>query len=75
MSAKEKYLEAVRLAEAVNDIEGQATAHAGLAKAYALLGDSGAVIDHIKRARDGYKVLGDAQRVDELEAQLVELNP
>lgn len=75
LQAEIHYLSAIDLTEQTNDLEGLAEAQAGLGEVYIA---QDIKKEHIKyeavrwleQARDGFKALGDADRVDEIEAQL-----
>ena len=73
--AEERYLEALALAEARADLEGEGAAHDGLGKVYLALGNVAEAAAHSTRALELYRGLGDAHKVAEIEARLAGLPP
>lgn len=63
--AESRYLRAIELAAA--DVEGQALAAASLAKVYEAIANTQEVIHWLTQARNRYQILGDRQRLGELE--------
>ncbi len=74
LEAEARYSTAVELAEAAGDVEGQAAAQAGLGEMYGKMGNVYHAVRWLERALAGYEVLGDAQRVTELEERLGDLS-
>jgi len=68
--AQARYLDAIELAAAAGDVEGQAAAQVGLGEVYATLGQHDLADEQLRQARDGYEALGDVQRVSELDENL-----
>ena len=68
--AEENYLQALTLSEGVNDVEGQAAAHATLGNVYDSLGSREEAARHWQDAIAGYDQLGDASKIAELRALL-----
>jgi len=71
--AEDRYLVAIKLADVADDVEGLATAQAGLGEVYIALGDEDEAIKWLTEAKAGYDDLGDTERTSELENRLVEL--
>jgi len=75
LDAEARYLTAVELAEAAEDVEGEAAAQAELGEVYATLGNKAEAVRWLEEAQAGYGALGDSQRMSELAERLEELNP
>ncbi|NES24659.1 MAG: hypothetical protein F6K41_38555 [Symploca sp. SIO3E6] len=67
--AKTYYAKAVELVDS-NDIEEQTAAQEGLGKIEAQFGNNQEAIRLLTMARDGYEMLGDTERVSQLDRQL-----
>lgn len=70
--AESRYLRAIELAAA--DVEGQALVAASLVKVYEAIANRQEAIHWLTQARNRYQILGDMQRLEELEKQQRELN-
>lgn len=68
--AEESYQTAIRLAQEVGAIEGEAQARLGLAEVYHLWGWRPATREQWRQAQTRYQTLGDAGQVSELEVRL-----
>ena len=73
--ARERYLQALELAKAADDLEGQAIAQANLGEVQKTLGELEGAIDSLQNAQAHYRVLGDKERAQELQKQIDELLP
>ncbi|MEQ8995232.1 MAG: tetratricopeptide repeat protein [Coleofasciculus sp. B1-GNL1-01] len=71
--AQERYEQAIELAIASENIEGQAKAQVGLAEVMIMLGKTEQAIRLFNQAQAGYEALGDSQRVEELQMRTQEL--
>jgi len=71
--AQERYEQAIELAIASEDIEGQTKAQAGLAEVMIMLGEREQAIRLFNQAQAGYEALGDSKRVEELQMRTQEL--
>ena len=71
--AEERYQQAINIALAEGAIEGLADARSGLAEVKLMLDQKESAIELLTRARDGYKVLENTERADELAERLEEL--
>ncbi|MFP5269139.1 tetratricopeptide repeat protein [Coleofasciculus sp.] len=71
--AQERYEQAIELAIASEDIEGQAKAQVGLAEVMIMLGKPEQAIRLFNQAQAGYEALGHSQRVEELHIRTQEL--
>lgn len=71
--AQERYEQAIELAIASENIEGQAKAQAGLAEVMIMLGKREQAIRLFNQAKAGYEALGNSQRVEELQMRTQEL--
>jgi hypothetical protein len=73
--AESRYLEAVELAEAGENVEGLAAIQSSLGEVYyPALDNKDKAIHWLTQAKAGYETLGDTQRVGELEERISELN-
>jgi hypothetical protein len=73
LHAQEEYTRAVELAEADQDVEGEAAAQAALGEVYAALGDADEAVSCLEKAQSGYEALGDTQRASELGERMADL--
>jgi len=73
LQAQESYTRALELAEADQDVEGQAAAQAALGEVYATLGDADEAVSWLEKAQSGYAALGDTQRASELGERMADL--
>lgn len=64
----------MRAIELAADVEGQALAAASLGKVYEVLANRQEAIHWFTQARNQYQVLGDTQRLGEVEKRQRELN-
>ncbi len=64
------YIKALKLAENAGDIEGRALARIGLSDVSAVFGNLVQATEHLEKARDAYKLLGDEKTVTEIEKKL-----
>ena len=71
--AEDRYLTAIQLTDVADDVEGLATAQAGLGEVYVALGKVDEAIKWLTEAKAGYDALGDTERTSELENRLAEL--
>ena len=71
--AEERYLQSVRLAQAAQDLEGEAAAQEGLGKVYEAIGNVREAAHWLDRARAGYQALGASHRAHELAQELEQL--
>lgn len=73
LHAEESYTRALELAEADQDVEGEAAAQAALGEVYATLGDAEKAVSCLEKAQSAYATLGDTQRASELGERMVDL--
>jgi hypothetical protein len=71
--AEERYVQAVELSKALNDVEGQADELQTLGMIYTLLGNKDEALQHLQEAIALYQKLGDTSAVKAIEAELTKL--
>lgn len=71
--AEARYLKVAELADANDNPEALASAHAGLARVYTVMGRRQAADQQFKNAQTTYRSIGDREAVEELENSLIRL--
>ncbi len=72
--AEEHYLTAIQLTKTSEDIEGLSVAQEGLGEVYMALGNKDEAIKWLSQAQEGYQILGDTQRVNQVAELLEEID-
>ena len=75
LQAEPEYSRAVTLANAFGDLEGSASAEAGLGKVYLARGQRNDAIQYLEKARLVYQSIGDLQQGNQIEDLLTSLSP
>jgi hypothetical protein len=71
--AEASYLQALKLSEPANDVEGQALAQHALGRIYETIGNAGEAAQRLQKAREQYQRLGDTQTIKQIDERLAGL--